>query len=287
MSGDLEFVQAQIDRDSDRMLVKSWLAGKSAHTKRNYERVATELLSWIHPRRLQQAFLHDFQAFVEGDASRGKSSIAFRTSVVKSLLSYGFKTGYLPANHGAFLPGMKVPSRLTERYLTEEEVHRMIACTPDRRDRAILLLLYGTGMRVGALVNLHWSDIQERGGGEGQVRVKEKGDRTHYIRVDSVVWEALQELRSDSTKDIAAVFSLTDRAVREVIFKAAVRAGIQKRVSPHWLRHAHASHALDHGAPIQLVQSTLGHASVATTGRYLHARPQESSGRYLSLSVKK
>ena len=74
---------------------------------------------------------------------------------------------------------------------------------------------------------------------------------------------------------------LTDRTVRDVIFKLALRAGILKKVSPHWLRHAHASHALDRGAPIHLVQTTLGHASVATTGKYLHARPEESSGRFL------
>jgi site-specific recombinase XerD len=52
-------------------------------------------------------------------------------------------------------------------------------------------------------------------------------------------------------------------------------------LSAHWLRHAHASHALDRGAPVSLVQATLGHASVATTGRYLHARPNDSSARYL------
>jgi len=54
-------------------------------------------------------------------------------------------------------------------------------------------------------------------------------------------------------------------------------------VSPHWLRHAHASHALDRGAPIHLVQATLGHASITTTGRYLHARPSDSSSRFLPL----
>ena len=68
-----------------------------------------------------------------------------------------------------------------------------------------------------------------------------------------------------------------------IVRRAAKRAGITKAVSPHWLRHGHASHALDRGAPIHLVQATLGHASVATTGRYLHARPSESSSTYLSL----
>src|SRR6185295_9023148 len=56
------------------------------------------------------------------------------------------------------------------------------------------------------------------------------------------------------------------------------------KISPHWLRHAHASHALDHGAPIHLVQATLGHTSVATTSAYLHARPGDSSARFLNLS---
>ncbi len=59
--------------------------------------------------------------------------------------------------------------------------------------------------------------------------------------------------------------------------------GVDKDVSPHWLRHAHASHALDRGAAVHLVQATLGHSSVATTGRYLHARPTESSSRYLAI----
>ena len=63
----------------------------------------------------------------------------------------------------------------------------------------------------------------------------------------------------------------------------AVRANISAEASAHWLRHAHASHSLERGAPIHLVQATLGHASVATTGRYLHARPSDSSARYLGI----
>jgi integrase/recombinase XerD len=71
--------------------------------------------------------------------------------------------------------------------------------------------------------------------------------------------------------------------VWRIVRAAAARAGISLAVSPHWLRHAHASHALDRGAPIHLVQATLGHASVATTGKYLHARPTDSSARYLAV----
>jgi integrase/recombinase XerD len=71
--------------------------------------------------------------------------------------------------------------------------------------------------------------------------------------------------------------------VLRIARRAVRRAGIEAVVSLHWLRHARASQALDRGAPIHLVQTTLGHASIATTGRYLHARPQDSSSRFLAL----
>ncbi|HYQ91573.1 MAG TPA: tyrosine-type recombinase/integrase, partial [Candidatus Competibacteraceae bacterium] len=71
--------------------------------------------------------------------------------------------------------------------------------------------------------------------------------------------------------------------VHRIVRAAARRAGLTMPVSPHWLRHAHASHALERGAPIHLVQQTLGHASVATTGVYLHARPGDSSALYLAV----
>ena len=74
---------------------------------------------------------------------------------------------------------------------------------------------------------------------------------------------------------------LDESMVWRIVRKASKRAGIDKDVSCHWLRHAHASHALDRGAPIHLVQACLGHASISSTGKYLHARPTDSSANYL------
>ena len=102
----------------------------------------------------------------------------------------------------------------------------------------------------------------------------------------SSVWEALQLLQQDAHPD-APVFRsrkrghLDESQVWRIVTGAADRAGISKDVSCHCFRHAHASHALDRGCPIHLVQATLGHSSVATTGKYLHARPTDSSGNYL------
>jgi integrase/recombinase XerD len=74
---------------------------------------------------------------------------------------------------------------------------------------------------------------------------------------------------------------LTRTAITMIVAQAAKRAGIEAHVSAHWMRHAHASHAIDNGAAITLVQRTLGHVSIQTTSAYIHARPDESSGKYL------
>jgi len=100
----------------------------------------------------------------------------------------------------------------------------------------------------------------------------------------------LLSLRGDAGNN-DAVFAarhggpLTERAINYMIKRAAERAGITGAVSPHWLRHAHGSHALDRGATLAEVQTTLGHANVATTSGYLHARPDTSSGLRLDPGI--
>lgn len=119
-----------------------------------------------------------------------------------------------------------------------------------------------------------------------------KGGKTRAINLPASLWSDLLALRCEDHID-APVFSsrkkqghLTEVQVNRIVKAAAMRVPgldqqVASKVSPHWLRHAHASHAMDRGAPVHLVQQTLGHASVATTGRYLHARPTDSSSLYL------
>lgn len=109
------------------------------------------------------------------------------------------------------------------------------------------------------------------------------------ILLPSGIWREVLGLRCAADTD-APVFPsrkkqghLSEVQVWRIVRAAARRAGIEDAVSPHWLRHAHASHALDRGAPPHLVQATLGHASLATTSRYAHARPSDSSARYLAV----
>ena len=106
------------------------------------------------------------------------------------------------------------------------------------------------------------------------------------------MWKLVNSLRGAKAGPADPVFRsrkgnhggvLRPLAVLRIVRQSARTAGIALPVSPHWFRHAHASHALDRGAPIHLVQATLGHASITTTGRYLHARPNDSSSRFLPL----
>ena len=183
---------------------------------------------------------------------------------------------------------MKLPTfrdELADRILSETEVLRIISLEPQQRNRAILLTLYAGGFRVSELCSLKWRHLQDRDAA-GQITVFGKGGKTRTVLMPQAVWEALLKLR-DSDSSEATVFRsrkkghLDESAVWRIVSKASERAGIDKNVSCHWFRHAHASHALDRGCPIHLVQATLGHSSISTTGRYLHARPTDSSGNYL------
>ncbi len=229
-------------------------------------------------------------------ARRAREELApasrYRTlSALKSLLAFGHRIGYLPLDVGRVLRLPAVRNRLAERILPEADLHRILSLESNPRNRAILTLLYASGIRVSELCGLCWRDVQPNGDG-GQITVFGKGGVTRSVQVPASVWKLVAGLHLADVSADQPVFrsrkkqtggGLRPLAVLRVVRHAAERAGIELPVSPHWFRHAHASHALDRGAPIHLVQATLGHANINTTGRYLHARPKDSSSRFLPL----
>jgi integrase/recombinase XerD len=123
----------------------------------------------------------------------------------------------------------------------------------------------------------------------GQVTVVGKGNKERTVKIAPDFWCELMELQATATGKTVFVsrkgdnHPLSTTQVWMIVHQAAERAGIDKPVSPHWYRHAHASHSLDRGANINLVKETLGHASLVTTSRYTHAKPSESSSDYLAI----
>jgi integrase/recombinase XerD len=117
-----------------------------------------------------------------------------------------------------------------------------------------------------------------------------KGGKVRQVLLPEVVSRSLLSLRGDAGAN-DPVFAkrnggrLTERAVNKMVKAAAKRAGVNEAVSPHRLRHAHGSHAIERGASLPRVQQTLGHGNISTTSGYLHARPDDSSGLVLDMGV--
>lgn len=273
--------------DEDDQLVGLWLHGRSLHTLRAYTRDAGGFRAFV-ARPLLQVRLGEIQAYADTLAHLAPATQARVLSAVKSLLAFGHRLGYLPydVGRGVRLPPIKMT--LAERILAEPELHRLLALETHPRNRALLKLLYAAGLRVSEACVLTWRDLQPRDEG-GQITAYGKGGRTRAILLPPGIWRDLMELRGHARADTPVFPSrkqhghLSEVQVWRIVRAAARRAGIADAVSPHWLRHAHASHALDRGAPPHLVQATLGHASLATTSRYAHARPSDSSARYLAV----
>lgn len=288
VSGPVDIHLTAPEASSDDQILELWLYGRSRHTQRAY-RADVERFRSRAGKPLCAVTLADLQNFAKS-LTEGADASRYRTlSAVKSLLAFGHRLGYLPFDVGRALRLPSVRNRLNERILTEADLHRLLSLEPNPRNRAILTLLYASGVRVSELCALAWRDLQANGDG-GQITVFGKGNVTRSIQLPASVWELLLALRPKTPIPADPVFRsrkqagfLQPVAILRVVRAAVKRARINLPVSPHWFRHAHASHALDRGAPIHLVQATLGHVSVTTTGRYLHARPQDSSSRFLPL----
>lgn len=145
--------------------------------------------------------------------------------------------------------------------------------------------------RVSEVVELKWEDVTPRANDEAQITVFGKGGKTRHILMSASMYRELLTLQGEGKHtDSPYIFrsrkggnALDTRQAERIVTNAAKKANVKGNVSPHWLRHAHASHSLDRGAPINLVRETLGHANLATTGKYTHARPNESSSKFLSV----
>lgn len=268
-------------------IIDLWLASwTNPHTRDCYRRDAARLLAHCC-KPLDSIGLQDLQSFAESLVESGLAPVSqMRTlAAIKSLFGFCQRTRHIAQNPAVEIQLPKYEKRLAERILGEEDVQQILAGEEGPRDRVLLQLLYAAGLRVSEAAKLRWRNLRPRGDA-GQVTVYGKNGRTRSVAIPAGIWAELAGLRGTAGPDDPVFASRSGRfldrgRVRNIVRKAAERAGVNAPVSPHWLRHAHASHALDHGAPIHLVQATLGHSSVATTSNYLHARPDDSSARFL------
>jgi len=214
-------------------------------------------------------------------------SISRKISTIRSFFNFLSREGIIKINPTINLITPKIDKKLPY-FLYLQEINKLIETPPRHtllgiRDRAILELLYGTGMRVGELVNLNIHDIDLY---EKTVRVFGKGSKERILPLGNPSIDAIQEYltsrnlfikniainRNDQYAFLLNRFGgrLSVRSIRRIIIKYMKMAGLNKKISPHVLRHSFATHLLGGGADLRSVQELLGHESLSTTQIYTH-----------------
>lgn len=270
-------MQAQI---ADFLLYLSAEKGLSKNSLLAYENDLQLFLQVIEKKAIQkwdQIGEKELISFVQAMQEKGaaSSSIYRALVVVRGLLRYLRKEKLIRSDQLVEVESPKVWQLIPE-VLSEQEVARLLlaidAKTPrGARDRAILLMLYGTGLRVTELCSLKVQDLDD-----AFVRVKGKGGKERLVPVAKMAVTAIDDYlmryRPEGKEDALFLSLKGKRLNRIVVWKVvkerAKQAGINKPVSPHTLRHCFATHLLEHGADLRVIQEMLGHASIATTDRY-------------------
>lgn len=254
----------------------------SAHTIDAYRRDLHALAGWAQAQgvgdvaSLQPAQL---RAFVADEHRRGLTpkSLQRRLSACRSFYQWLLRHERIAANPAASLRAPKAARKLPQ-VLDVDEAVQLVEVPTDApfglRDRALLELLYSSGLRVSELCALRWHDLDLV---DGQVTVLGKGSKQRMVPVGSHARAALEAWRAEQApKPDAPVFpgrggnAITPRAVQLRLRQIAQRQGLFKRVHPHLLRHTFASHVLESSGDLRGVQELLGHADLGTTQIYTH-----------------
>jgi integrase/recombinase XerC len=229
------------------------------------------------------------------DQRLAKTSITCKLSAIRSFYVYLQKEGLIQENPLEKISSPKLDRRLPS-YLTNDEINRFLI-TPDiskpvgLRDRAILELLYAAGLRVSELVhlNLNQIDMETR-----EIRVIGKGSKERLVLMGIPASDAIANYLKEARpkllhkKKTDAVFinhygrPLIERRIQKIVKQYAQQAGITKKLHPHTIRHTFATHLLDGGADLRVVQELLGHASLTTTQIYTHVSKSQAKKVYLA-----
>ncbi|WP_428476301.1 site-specific tyrosine recombinase XerD [Photobacterium japonica] len=273
----------------ERFLDAMWMErGLSENTLTSYRNDLKKLQMWLGEQgsRLETVSVDDLQRYQQWlhDADYKQTSRARMLSAIRRLFQYLYREKMRLDDPSALLISPKLPKRLPKD-ITEEQVWALLDA-PDLndpvelRDKAMLELLYATGLRVTELVSLTMENVSLR---QGVVRVTGKGDKERLVPMgeDAIDWieQFIQHgrpaLLGEKTSDVVFPSKRAQQMTRQTFWHRikhyAVIAGIDSdSLSPHVMRHAFATHLLNYGADLRVVQMLLGHSDLSTTQIYTH-----------------
>ncbi len=266
-----------------------WLEdGLAKNTLDAYRRDLTQLAAWLekqHDKSLAAADHADLLGYLASKVrARARATTTSRQlSSLKRFYRYCLRQGRIKADPTLNIDSPRLPRSLPKS-LTEEDVENLLAAPPVEktlglRDKAMLETLYASGLRVSELVALKLGQVSQD---MGVVRVVGKGSKERLVPLgeEALAWiqRYLKEARagllggraSDDMFVTARGAAMTRQMFWQLLRRYALKAGLRKPISPHTLRHAFATHLLNHGADLRVVQLLLGHSDISTTQIYTH-----------------
>ncbi|MBU0573489.1 MAG: tyrosine recombinase XerC [Candidatus Margulisbacteria bacterium] len=270
----------------------------SPHTVKNYAIDIRKFLGFIKdknvaPGQVDRVIAREYLYSLEGEGF-SRRSLARKISSLRTFYRFLRREAKMGQNPFELISTPKLPGRLPN-FLTEKEISALLDVSlrdpspAGLRNRAILELLYGAGMRVSELVGLNLSDLDLDG---GEVRVFGKGSKERITLLGRYAAGALQDYLKNGRPHLAgrnsgrALFlnrfgtRFTERSVERQIRDLPKKAGVAKNITPHTLRHTFATHLLSRGADLRTVQELLGHASLSTTQIYTHVTKEKMKSVY-------
>jgi len=255
--------------------------GASSHTLRAYRKDLREFSESVkcEPNNLD---IIDLRGFIAGQIQKGlnKTTVSRRLSSIRSFFKFLYREGYMKTNPAKLVSNPKVP-KLLPRFLSVDDVFSLVE-KPEgigflpARNKAVLELLYSSGLRVSELSGINTDEIHIK---ESLIKIKGKGKKERIVPIGSKAIDAMKSYIIErmllKSKERALFLNrmgkrLTERGVRRIVVKYARAIGIHGRIGPHTLRHSFASHLLQGGADLRVIQELLGHASLSTTQKYTH-----------------
>jgi integrase/recombinase XerC len=260
--------------------------GASPHTLRSYAADLAEFTRFLTEEKiagLPGADARVVRAFLARLHQRrlAKATIARKLAAVRSCFRFLARRGVLAVNPARQVRSPRLGRRLPS-FLPKDEATALLDAAPGPspagpRDRAMLELLYASGLRVAECCGLDLDDLDEA---RRTVRVLGKGDKERVVPVGETALEALAVYLVRRGRHRGPLFlnsrggRLTPRSALRIVGARARQVGISQRVTPHTLRHSFATHMLGEGADLRLIQELLGHSRLSTTQRYTHVSPE-------------
>jgi len=260
--------------------------GASPHTLRSYAADLAEFTRFLTDEKiggLPDVDTRAVRAYVARLHQRrlSKATVARKLAAVRSCFRFLARRGALPANPARQVRSPRLGRRLPS-FLPVDEATVLLNAPPEpsaagARDRALLELLYASGLRVAEGCGLDLDDLDEA---RRTVRVVGKGDKERVVPVGETALEALAAHLAMRGRRRGPLFlnarggRLTPRSAHRIVRARARQVGIDQRVTPHTLRHSFATHMLGAGADLRLIQELLGHSRLSTTQRYTHVSPE-------------